>query len=78
MTIRLQGLAAPEHNDLGARAASHAMAYFKGKTMRCELSGDRNQDRCVAVCYLGEVDIQRQWCAQPSRRTAQHTISANA
>jgi endonuclease YncB( thermonuclease family) len=28
-----------------------------GRTVRCELNGERTHDRCVAVCFLDGADI---------------------
>jgi micrococcal nuclease len=29
-----------------------------GKEVRCELTGKRTHDRCVAVCYLNGADVE--------------------
>jgi endonuclease YncB( thermonuclease family) len=29
----------------------------QGRTLRCELDGERTHDRCVGVCYLNGADI---------------------
>lgn len=56
--IRLQGLAAPESDALGGPEATAAMRRMvDGRTVRCELDGERTYDRCVGICYLGELDI---------------------
>jgi endonuclease YncB( thermonuclease family) len=58
LAIRLQGLAAPEGDEPGGTEASDAMrALVLGRSLRCELDGDRTHDRCVAVCYLDAEDI---------------------
>jgi micrococcal nuclease len=58
MPIRLNGLAAPEWDEPGGDAAMDAMIKLvAGRTLRCELNGERTHDRCVGVCYLQGVDI---------------------
>jgi endonuclease YncB( thermonuclease family) len=56
--IRLNGLAAPEWDEPGGAAAAQAMiGLVSGRTLRCELDGERTHDRCVGICYLEDVDI---------------------
>jgi micrococcal nuclease len=58
MPIRLNGLAAPEGDEPGGAEATQAMLELvQGRTLRCELDGDRTHDRCVGVCYLDGADI---------------------
>jgi micrococcal nuclease len=58
MPIRLNGLAAPEGDEPGGAAATQAMTELvQGRTLRCELDGERTHDRCVGVCYLDSADI---------------------
>jgi micrococcal nuclease len=58
LPIRLNGLAAPEWDEPGGGAAMDAMIdLVAGRTLRCELNGERTHDRCVGVCYLEGVDI---------------------
>jgi endonuclease YncB( thermonuclease family) len=58
MPIRLNGLAAPEGDEPGGAAATQAMLELvQGRTLRCELDGERTHDRCVGVCYLNGEDI---------------------
>lgn len=58
MAIRLHGIAAPELEEPGGDDATEAMrAMALGRELRCELNGERSQERCVAVCYLHDVDI---------------------
>jgi micrococcal nuclease len=58
MPIRLNGLAAPEGDEPGGAAATQAMLELvQGRTLRCELDGERTHDRCVGVCYLEGEDI---------------------
>ena len=58
MTIRLQGLAAPEWNEPGGAESRKAMmALVHGRTVRCQLDGARTYDRCAGICYLEGADI---------------------
>jgi micrococcal nuclease len=58
MPIRLNGLAAPEGDEPSGAAATRAMLELvQGRTLRCELDGERTHDRCVGVCYLDGADI---------------------
>ena len=58
MPIRLNGLAAPERDEPGGAAATQVMLELvQGRTLRCELDGERTHDRCVGVCYLNCADI---------------------
>jgi micrococcal nuclease len=58
MPIRLNGLAAPEGGEPGGAAATQAMIELvQGRTLRCELDGERTHNRCVGVCYLDGEDI---------------------
>jgi micrococcal nuclease len=58
MPIRLNGLAAPEGDEPGGGAATQAMIELvEGRTLRCELDGERTHDRCVGVRHLDGVDI---------------------
>jgi micrococcal nuclease len=58
MPIRLNGLAAPEGDEPGGAAATDTMVELvRGRTLRCELDGERTHDRCVGVCYLEDRDI---------------------
>ena len=53
--IRLNGVDAPEHGTSAGNAATAAMKrYVRGKTLRCELNGDRTHDRWVGVCFTEE------------------------
>lgn len=60
MAIRFEGIAAPEGSEPGgAEAAAAIEALVLGKEeVRCELTGKRTYDRCVAVCYLDGADIE--------------------
>jgi endonuclease YncB( thermonuclease family) len=59
MAIRFQGIAAPEWGEPGSAEATEAIkALVLGKEVRCELTGKRTYDRCVAVCYLDGADIE--------------------
>lgn len=58
MPIRLNGLAAPESDEPGGAAATRAMIELvRGRTLRCDLNGERTHNRCVGVCYLEGADI---------------------
>jgi endonuclease YncB( thermonuclease family) len=58
MPIRLNGLAAPEGDEPGGAAATTTMTELvRGRTLRCELDGERTHDRCVGVCFLEGADI---------------------
>jgi micrococcal nuclease len=58
MPIRLNGLAAPEGDEAGGAAATQTMIELvQGRTLRCELDGERTHDRCVGVCYLEGEDV---------------------
>jgi micrococcal nuclease len=58
MPIRLNGLAAPEADEpVGAAATQVMIELVQGRTLRCELDGERTHDRCVGVCYLDGQDI---------------------
>jgi endonuclease YncB( thermonuclease family) len=59
MAIRFQGIAAPEWGEPGSAEATEAIEMLVlGKEVRCELTGKRTYDRCVAVCYLNGVDLE--------------------
>jgi endonuclease YncB( thermonuclease family) len=54
----LNGLAAPEGDEPGGDAAIDTMIELVGgRTLRCELNGERTHDRCVGVCYVNGADI---------------------
>ena len=36
----------------------------EGRTLRCELNGERTHDRCVGVCYLEGVEISAEMVRQ--------------
>lgn len=56
--IRLNGISAPElHEPVGKRAKTFISNLVSGKSVRCELNGERTHDRLVGVCYLGGADI---------------------
>ena len=53
VAVRLAGLAAPEWDEPGGRAATSAMRRMvDGRQVRCKLDGSRTYDRCAGVCYL--------------------------
>jgi micrococcal nuclease len=65
LPIRLNGLAAPEGDEPGGDAATRAMVELvDGRTLRCELNGERTHDRCVGICYLDGKDISAEMVRQ--------------
>lgn len=55
--IRLNGVDAPENGTRAGNEATAAMKrYLRGKTLNCELNGDRTYDRWVGVCFTDEGD----------------------
>ncbi len=51
--IRLNGVSAPELDEpLGNRSKAYMTELVIGKTVRCELNGQKTYDRWVGVCYL--------------------------
>lgn len=53
--IRLNGVDAPKNGTKAGNEATAAMKRFvRGKTLRCELNGDRTYDRWVGVCFTEE------------------------
>ena len=56
--VRLNGVDAPE---LGTRAGQDArrwmVNYLSGKTIECDLNGERTHDRWVGICYANGQDI---------------------
>ena len=58
LPIRLNGLAAPEHDEPGGPEATEAMRQLVAdRQLRCELDGEHTHDRCVGICYLDGEDI---------------------
>ena len=56
--IRLNGVAAPELNErFGRESKSFMTRLASGKTVRCELNGERSFDRVIGTCYLDGTDI---------------------
>ncbi|MEP2029390.1 MAG: thermonuclease family protein [Paracoccaceae bacterium] len=50
--IRLNGVDAPENGTQAGNQANAAMKhYVRGKTLTCELNGERTHDRWVGVCF---------------------------
>jgi micrococcal nuclease len=65
MPIRLNGLAAPEGDEPGGAAAAKAMVELvDGRTLQCELNGEKTHDRCVGICYLEGKDISAEMVRQ--------------
>ena len=53
--IRLNGVDAPENGTKAGNEATAAMKrYVRGKTLTCELNGERTYDRWVGVCHTEE------------------------
>ena len=56
--VRLNGVDAPE---LGTRAGRDArrwmVNYLDGRSIECELNGERTHDRWVGICYADGEDI---------------------
>lgn len=56
--IRLQGISAPEKSDpLGPKAMAFMTDLVLGKSVRCELDGNKTYDRFVGICFLGKKDV---------------------
>ena len=56
--VRLNGVAAPELNErFGRESKSFMTRLVSGKTVRCELNGERSFDRVIGTCYLDGADI---------------------
>ena len=55
--IRLNGVDAPENGTQAGNQATAAMKrYLRGKTLTCELNGERTYDRWVGVCFTEDGD----------------------
>ena len=56
--VRLNGVDAPELDSRAGRDAKRWMVnYLRGRSIECELNGDRTHDRWVGVCYADGQDI---------------------
>lgn len=56
--IRLNGVDAPELGTEAGRSAKRWMVSFlSGKSLKCELNGERSYDRFIGVCYADGADI---------------------
>ena len=56
--IRLNGVAAPELDEPRGREARQFMVRLvAGRTVRCDLNGERSYDRVIGVCHLDGQDI---------------------
>jgi endonuclease YncB( thermonuclease family) len=56
--IRLNGIAAPEYYEpQGREARAFMQRLVTGKTLRCELNGERSYDRMIGICFLEGEDI---------------------
>ena len=58
IVIRLQGLHAPEPDELGGKEASDFMVQLvMGQQLECKLTGERSFDRLIGSCFLNGEDI---------------------
>ncbi|MEQ5872598.1 thermonuclease family protein [Sagittula sp. NFXS13] len=56
--VRLNGVDAPElKTRAGQNAKRWLVGYLRGRTITCDLNGDRSYDRWVGVCYADGQDI---------------------
>lgn len=56
--VRLNGVDAPELNTRAGQNAKRWMVnYLRGKTIKCDLNGERTHDRWVGICYADGIDI---------------------
>ncbi|WP_413716993.1 thermonuclease family protein [Silicimonas sp. MF1-12-2] len=56
--VRLNGIDAPERDQARYRAATRALQGFvAGKTVVCQLNGEKSYDRYIGTCYVGEYDL---------------------
>lgn len=62
VAVRLRGIAAPEYRKRkrepgGLESMNNLSALINGRELRCYLDGTAAQNRPVAVCFLGKIDI---------------------
>lgn len=58
VAVRLQGLHAPEGNEVGGSDATAFMTNLVlGRGLVCNLTGERSHDRLIGICYLDGKDI---------------------
>ena len=56
--VRLNGVDAPELRTRAGRDARRWMVnYLDGRSIECELNGERTHDRWVGICYADGEDI---------------------
>jgi endonuclease YncB( thermonuclease family) len=56
--VRLQGVDAPELKTSAGKDARRWMVNFlAGKSIDCQLNGERSYDRYIGICYAGGADI---------------------
>ena len=56
--VRLNGVDAPELKTRAGKSAKRWMVnYLAGKSVECQLNGERTYDRWVGVCYADGEDI---------------------
>ena len=58
VAVRLNGVAAPELKEqFGRESKAFMNKLVSGKTVTCELNGQRSFDRFIGICYLDGEDI---------------------
>lgn len=56
--VRLNGVDGPETSTRAGREARQWMiGYLQGKSIECELNGERSHDRMIGICYADGQDI---------------------
>ena len=56
--VRLNGVDAPElRTRAGQDARRWMVSYLRGKSIECDLNGERTHDRWVGVCYADGEDV---------------------
>ncbi|CUH53577.1 thermonuclease family protein [Shimia sp. R11_0] len=56
--VRFQGVDAPElKTRAGKDAKRWTVNYLRGKSVKCDLTGERSYDRHIGVCYADGEDI---------------------
>lgn len=59
--VRLQGLAAPELKEAGGQNARRFMTdLIEGRTVTCQLTGERSYERLVGICFYRQQDVAQQ------------------
>lgn len=58
VAVRLQGLHAPELDEtLGPESKAAMVRLVEGREVTCDLTGEKNHDRVIGVCYRDGQDI---------------------